>query len=80
MTETENSNTLNEGQSISFSFHNLGVKGFRADREVLGTRVTGLLSALGSLGCIAVWASQKADSEMEVGTQSPHLWKGVGTC
>lgn len=80
MTENANSNTLNEGQSISFSYHNLGVKGTGLIGKFLGIGVTGLLSALGSLGCIAVWASQKADSEMEVGMQSPHLWKRVGTC
>lgn len=74
MTENADSNALNEGQSISSSHHNPGVKGTGLRGKFLRIGVTGLLSALGSLGCLAVWASQKADSEMEVGMQSPHLW------
>lgn len=80
MRETTNSSTLNEGQSVSSSYHQPGVKGTGLIGKLLGIGVTGLLSALGSLGCTAGWASQKADSEMEVSLQSPHLWKRVGTC
>lgn len=54
MTETTNRHTLSEGQFIPFSYHNPRANDAGLIGKLPGVGGTGLLSALGSLGCIAV--------------------------